>query len=227
MLPIISRLPSPIAIPLNSYWVEQNPVLQIHRMCDAAELLTRFLTIIALAELRRSLGDAPLPKTLLDRLQGDMERPTFGRWRGMLAAVLDHLPSVDGLVVPVLAAVTRKYLLPRLDGTDAPIDGLIELRNDLVHGGALSEAAARRLLSEHVPQGRGASSRRDECKAVTCRTNRRATDRPGAPRTRSKAPCRRSCNCMQAGCKEGGAFLVCDECVAAGQGEKAPDEGEP
>src|SRR5216684_6827501 len=52
--------------------------------------------------------------------------------------------------------------------------------------------------------GRGARSRRDERKAVTCRANRRAADRPGTPRTRSEAPCRRSCKYLQMPCKRAG-----------------------
>src|SRR5947199_8598627 len=78
-LPGIERLPSVLAIPLHDYYVEAHPVMRLHRLFDTAEILTRFLAIIALGELRRKLDDKPIPETLLSRLQPNIERPDFGQ----------------------------------------------------------------------------------------------------------------------------------------------------
>src|SRR5438477_457539 len=55
-LPGLDRLPSLLAIPLHELAVEPHPVLQLHRLCDAVEILTRFCTVVALGEWRVRLG---------------------------------------------------------------------------------------------------------------------------------------------------------------------------
>src|SRR4051812_12599472 len=74
----LDRLPSVIAFPPSAHAPEPHPVLRLHRLCDAAELVTRFATLVVLGELRTQLGDAPLPPDVLTELQSRIERPTFG-----------------------------------------------------------------------------------------------------------------------------------------------------
>jgi uncharacterized Zn finger protein (UPF0148 family) len=142
----IEQLPSVLAIPLGEYEAEtQHPVMRLHRLCDAVESLTRFSTIVALSELRRSLGDAPLPAALLGKLQPHVELPTFGRWRNMLEVVTDELGRDDTLlVVPELREWVRGHLLPALNE-------LVDLRNLLAHGGATPRAFAEEHLRRWEP----------------------------------------------------------------------------
>src|SRR5450759_1383620 len=93
-------LPSMLGIPLREFEEEAHPVMRLHRLCDAIEILTRLFTIVSLAELRWHLGDAPLPEDLLRELQPQIERPTFGQWRNMLQAVSLAGRRSASLVVP-------------------------------------------------------------------------------------------------------------------------------
>ncbi|HJT77787.1 MAG TPA: ATP-binding protein, partial [Gemmataceae bacterium] len=146
------RLPSVLAIPLRQYATETHPVQRLHRLCDAAEVLTRFLTIVALGELRARLGDAPLPEDVLQALRPRIERPTFGQWRDMLEALVRHLQRGEPLVVPELPEFVQQHWLPRLRGGDAlPEESLVSLRNLLVHGGAMTRAAAAEYLEVWEP----------------------------------------------------------------------------
>jgi hypothetical protein len=50
---LILGLPHPLALLLNEYAKEENLYIKLHRMCDAAEMLIKFLAGIALAEVAR------------------------------------------------------------------------------------------------------------------------------------------------------------------------------
>jgi hypothetical protein len=73
---LLARLPLPLAVVLREYLVEDNDHVKLHRLCDAAEMLTRFLTTAALAEIAATEDGFPpaLRQVLLDSL----ERPTPG-----------------------------------------------------------------------------------------------------------------------------------------------------
>jgi len=146
-LPGLDALPSLLALPLREYATEKSPVLQLHRLCDAVEILTRFCSIVAIGEAR-GLNAGQLPEAVLSELQPRIEMPTFGKWRGMLAALVQHVPTTAPLVVPELPDFVRKQLLPNLlGGEDRPAEKcLLSLRNLLAHGGAMTQAAASRYL---------------------------------------------------------------------------------
>ena len=148
---LFDYLPSVIAIPLFEYRKESHPVMQLHRLCDAVEILTRFFTIVAIGELRKTLNNEPLPEEIIRDLQPRIERPTFGQWRDMLHVVVRALANAQNLLVPELPSFVSNLLLPGLEATDHPEDSLIRLRNDLVHGGAIPSAAARAFLNHWNP----------------------------------------------------------------------------
>ncbi len=143
----LDALPSLLALPLHEYATETSPVLRLHRLCDAVEILTRFCTIVAIGEVR-GLNDGQLPEAVLSELQPRIETPTFGKWRAMLDALLQHLPHTAPLVVAELPDFIRQRLLPILIGGDdqPPEKCLLCLRNLLAHGGAMTAAAAERFL---------------------------------------------------------------------------------
>jgi hypothetical protein len=143
----LARLPSVLAIPLGEYAAETHPVMRLHRLCDAVEILTRFLTIAALGELRARLGDDPLPEDLLQILRPQIERPTFGQWRNMLQAVVAALGRSEPLVLPDLPDFVTQHLLPALPGGDRlPEECLLTLRNRLAHGGPMTQSVAWEFL---------------------------------------------------------------------------------
>jgi WD40 repeat protein len=147
----LARLPSVLAIPLRDYLTEAHPVLRLHRLFDAGEILTRFLAVVALGELRRRAGGGPLPDDLLGVLRPQIERPTFGQWRTMLEALVRRLGPGEPLVVPELPGFVREQWLPRLAGGALPEESLVGLRNLLVHGGAMTRAAASEFLETWGP----------------------------------------------------------------------------
>ena len=148
----LSHLPSVLAIPLREYFAESHPVLQLQRLCDAAEILTRFCTIVALGEWRAFLG-GELPAELLEKLRPDITLPSFGDWKQMLQAAVQEPPRGAPLVVPELLAFVGQELLPNLGSSGAsPDQGIIRLRNDLVHGGAMHPAYAQELLAVWRPR---------------------------------------------------------------------------
>jgi WD40 repeat protein len=151
--PAADRLPSLVAIPLHDYAAEGHPVLRLHRLCDAVEILTRFCTVAALSEHRARLGDDALPPELLKALQEHVERPTFGRWAGMLAALVGQLDRGAPLVLTELPDFVTRLLLPLLPGGEATATtSLLALRNDLAHGGGMTQAAAEQFLRHWEPQ---------------------------------------------------------------------------
>jgi len=116
------------------------------------EIVTRFLTIVALGELRARLEGNPLPAALLDKLQPFIERPTFGAWRELLRTVCESLDHAATLVVSALPQFVVKDLLPALSADPrTPETNLIELRNRSVHGGALTTADAQLYLAIWSP----------------------------------------------------------------------------
>ena len=144
----LARLPSLLAIPLQEYRAERHFVMRLQRLCDAAEHLTRFCAIVTLAELRRRSNDRPLPDLLLRELRPQIERPTFGKWRGILEALVKTISRNEGLVLPELPGFITQQLLPRLDGGDSePSEtSLLTLRNLLVHGGGMTQDQAKYFL---------------------------------------------------------------------------------
>jgi hypothetical protein len=152
------RLPSVLAIPLGEYAHESHPVMRLHRLCDSVEILTRFSFIVELGELRKRLGDDPLPEPLARTLRDQIERPTLGQWKNLLQVTAEALSRTDPLVLPELREFVLGELIPGLErGPRSPKDkrsdepGLIDLRNNLVHGGAMTRAEAGRQLEVWEP----------------------------------------------------------------------------
>ncbi len=81
----LERLPSMFSITLRAFFKENQSNPRLHRLCDADDILIRFLAAVALGELRRGYAAEPLPETVLKVLQPRIERSTFGRWRYLSA----------------------------------------------------------------------------------------------------------------------------------------------
>jgi tetratricopeptide (TPR) repeat protein len=144
-------LPFPLALVISEYIPESNPFVKLHRLTDAAELITRFATIILLSDILRQRGGFPeaLRLTLCEKI----ERPTFGAWKDLLALACDNLPKRKGQAecfVVGLPDYIRKRLLPILgDGDADAFRQIIALRNLLAHQGRLHTDQAQELLSSH------------------------------------------------------------------------------
>ena len=142
-------LPNLLAIPLHEVFATPLPELRLHRLCDAVEILTRFCTILALAEVRLPDEQSRLPGPLARQLGPDLKTPTFARWLGMAKALGDCLAADRSapLVLPELPRFIREVLLPMAPPGNRFLEAsILELRNTLAHGGTMTRAMAEYLL---------------------------------------------------------------------------------
>ena len=143
-------LPFPLALCFSEYENETNPYLQLHRLTDAAEMLTRFLTIVALNDVLRIKRE--FPDKLREELAKKIERPTFGGWKDLLRVAV-ALGEKDPKTTPFIECLpnyVKEVLLPLLGGNDSsPEHRIIPLRNLLAHQGRLSNKQASELLAKH------------------------------------------------------------------------------
>lgn len=142
---LIGELPTPIAFVLYEFFAESHPYIALHRLCDAAEIITRFFTIIALSDLLRQHGQFPEP--VQDALTEKIERPTFGAWKELLQIACQNL---KGCFVDELPEFVKEQWLPALgSGSDNPEKAIIALRNFIVHSARLPQHQAQELLDAH------------------------------------------------------------------------------
>lgn len=142
---LLTRLPSIIAIPLQGFISEANPVLRLWHACDTVEMLLRLLVFVGLADIRRR---GPLPLNLLGELRSRIEEPTLGKWRGMAEAVAKHIEASDS-AVPEMPSLVHE-LASLLDGQaerKTAETSFASLRNQLAHGGGVTRAKAASLLN--------------------------------------------------------------------------------
>src|SRR5436190_16851569 len=142
VLSLASILPFLIALIFKEYFQEENLFVKLLRLIDAAELLTRFFSFVALADLTQRSG--AFPKGVSRVLSNTIEHPTFGAWKEILARGCSELcPKRKGrghCFVAELPPYVQDLLLPYLGvGQGDPTKEIIALRNLLAHGGRLSE----------------------------------------------------------------------------------------
>jgi tetratricopeptide (TPR) repeat protein len=149
--PSLSDLPTPIAFVLDEFLRAPDAFRALWRMVDAAEIITRFFAITVLSDLLRQRGGFPEP--VRNVLMENLEHPTFGAWRELLAVAVDNLPrGKEGArcFVAELPSFVRDRWLPALGGgEDPPEEKLIALRNLLAHAGRLPDVQARKLHEAH------------------------------------------------------------------------------
>ena len=145
-------LPTYLAAPLAALLAEPNPRVRLHWLVDCAEIAVRWSVAVTLAQVVQAHAGT-LPERLVRRLREHIERPTLGRWLGMLAA-LSHPRPATGLPAPGFFDLYAGAFAPRFrpEGHGGTLDtSLLLLRNHLAHGAGLPTTAARSLLETHQP----------------------------------------------------------------------------
>ncbi|WP_295387747.1 NACHT domain-containing protein [uncultured Thiodictyon sp.] len=126
--------------------------MRLHWLVDCAEIAVRWSVAVALAQvLRANAGDLPGP--LAERLREHIERPTLGRWLGILEHVSAARPT-GALLAPGVFDLYGQVFAPRFrgEGQGGTLDNsILLLRNHLAHGAGLRSEAARALLDAHEP----------------------------------------------------------------------------
>lgn len=154
LITLAANLPLPLAVVLSEYVREDNSFVKLHRLTDAAEIITRFLAMVLLSDVLRQRGE--FPSDVYEGLVDRIERPTFGAWKDLLRLACNQLSRQRHQVesfVPSLPAFVEDILLPALGSNDGDVTKhLIPLRNALVHAGRVPDAQAEEWLSQHRVQ---------------------------------------------------------------------------
>jgi tetratricopeptide (TPR) repeat protein len=147
---LCSQLPTPLAVPIDEFGRILDTISQgqayraLWAMVDAAELITRFIAIVALLDVRQQTGETPEP--LRRVLVNLLERPTFGAWREIAQVALCQLGRSS--FVEELPAFWEEHWEPLLNG-DSVENSLLELRNMMAHTSRFRDEDAQRLLEAH------------------------------------------------------------------------------
>jgi hypothetical protein len=146
---LLERLPGVLAIPLQEFATANLPELRLHRLCDVFEVVTRFCTVLAVAEVRLPDDARKLPDQLVKEFGPNIQTPTFGRWLGMAKGAADFLAGdrSNPMVLPELPRFICDVLLPTSPPRNQYLElGIVDLRNTLAHGGCMTGAMAEYLL---------------------------------------------------------------------------------
>ena len=146
------QMPTFLAHPWRSLCVEDHPRLKLHWLTDTAELAVRWCVTVALAEVLAA-HDSVLPKSLANRLRDNIQRPTLGRWLGILRDLTEGKPSSPRLSPKIFelyaASFEPRFMTAHQGGT---MEGsLLVMRNQIAHGGGMSRQHAQELLTHHAP----------------------------------------------------------------------------
>ena len=145
-------VPTFLAAPLASLLAEPHPRVRLHWLVDCAEIAVRWSVALALAEVLQAHGGA-LPEAVSARIREQIERPTLGKWLGILEA-LSREPPASALLTPDVFDLYREVFAPRFpgEGQGGTVEtSLLVLRNHLAHGVGLRTDAAQALLAAHEP----------------------------------------------------------------------------
>ncbi len=143
----LEHLPFPIASLLSDYAREKNEEIKLHRLVDAAELVTRFCAILMLSDL----AGAGMSQRLKDTLSRNLAFPSFGKWKVILHASLTDLrQAAERCFVQELPEFVERVLLRSLDASRDYI-GIISMRNWLVHSAWASRSWIHGALADSDP----------------------------------------------------------------------------
>ncbi|MFT5680321.1 MAG: WD40 repeat protein [Myxococcota bacterium] len=142
----LTDLPTWLAIPLSEYLTEPNPRVRLHWMLDTVEVAIRWAVAVALADVRLA-HDGGLPKMLQRSIQEHIERPTVGRWVGMLRSLSKAAPG--GALSPAVFTLHDDHIAPLFSSEGSEIDSMLVLRNRVAHGGGISSRKSAELVTAH------------------------------------------------------------------------------
>ncbi|MCP4106055.1 MAG: protein kinase [Desulfobacteraceae bacterium] len=142
----LNGMPSFLAIPADEYLKENNPVIKLHRMCDAVDILARFLAICGIAEIRGSSEHGELPSELLEILQPDIENPCPGKWLELIEKIANIAGKTDFPVLKELPGFVKNSLVPFSEvQSSKPEHSVLRLCTDFTNS-AVTHASANAFL---------------------------------------------------------------------------------
>ena len=145
-----SGLPTYLALPMWEYLSEPNPRVRLHWMLDTLEVALRWAVAVLMAEVIAD-NDGALPPMLKKVLQGHIERPTVGRWVGMMRTLSAAAPSRPALCGDIFS-LHDDHIAPLFTSDGLETESMLVLRNRVAHGGGLSTRMSAELLAAHDPR---------------------------------------------------------------------------
>jgi len=151
LLSLAAELPSPLALVIAEYVEASEPYNKLHRLVDAAEVITRFLSTILLSDVADQLHAIPTDSDLGAKLASRILNPTFGHWRELAVAALGELKrhSLSAAVAELpefWCGVWEGLLGTNKAGRE---DAVLPLRNHIAHLGRMTDQHAGSLLHSH------------------------------------------------------------------------------
>ena len=147
-----ATLPTWLAHPWASLCAESHPRVRLAWLTDTAELVVRWTVALALTEVVHA-NAGRLPEAVADAIAEHVERPTLGRWLGVLRALGGAAPKRELLTVGLFEWAERT-LAPCFtsEGAGGGLqNSLLVLRNHAAHGGGMSRNQAAELVAAHLP----------------------------------------------------------------------------
>lgn len=144
-------MPTFLAHPWHSLIAEEHPRVKLHWLTDTAELAVRWAVSVALAEVLVA-NERQLPKKLARLVRDDIERPTLGRWLGILRELSKAGPK-ECKIAPEVFGLYEAAFAPRFESGNRGgtlENSLLMLRNQIAHGGGMSPGHAKNLLDHHI-----------------------------------------------------------------------------
>ncbi|MFT4978133.1 MAG: WD40 repeat protein, partial [Myxococcota bacterium] len=142
-----ATLPTFLALPMQEYLREPNARVRLHWMIDTVEVAIRWACALLCAEA--TADDGALPTMIRRSLQEHIERPTVGRWVGMLRILSTAAPK-SPLCPPRAFALHDEIIAPLFSSDGDENSSMLVLRNRIAHGGGLSTRLAGELLAAHA-----------------------------------------------------------------------------
>ena len=92
----VEKIPFCLYEPFHEFKKEKHPRVKLFWLIDTSEYAIKFIVSILLSEILR-VNDGELPETLKEKIRDHIERPTLGKWLGILAELSRGKPKAGTL----------------------------------------------------------------------------------------------------------------------------------
>lgn len=143
----VKKIPFCLFEPFHEFKKEKHPRVKLFWLIDTSEYAIKFIVSILFAEILR-LNNGELPETLKIKIRDHIERPTLGKWLGILAELSNERTDLKSLFNELFKlnsnTINEKFKTENLGGNIE--NSILVLRNQLAHGGGMSSEKAKLLV---------------------------------------------------------------------------------
>ena len=143
----VKKIPFCLFEPFHEFKKEKHPRVKLFWLIDTSEYAIKFIVSILFAEILR-LNNGELPETLKIKIRDHIERPTLGKWLGILAELSKERTDLKSLFNELFKlnsnVINEKFKTENLGGNIE--NSILVLRNQLAHGGGMSSEKAKLLV---------------------------------------------------------------------------------